>query len=100
MLGAGFCLSGSQVGVNALAAAYYPTASRATGVSWANGIGRGGSVLGSMVGGALLSIGWGLDSVFALVAVPAVLAGASMFAMGQARRRRAAVTTLVAAEAP
>jgi MFS transporter, AAHS family, 4-hydroxybenzoate transporter len=54
--GAGFCISGSQVGANALSAAFYPTASRATGVSWANAIGRSGSVLGSMVGGAMLGV--------------------------------------------
>ncbi len=35
-------------------AAYYPTSSRATGVSWANAVGRTGSVVGSMVGGYLL----------------------------------------------
>jgi AAHS family 4-hydroxybenzoate transporter-like MFS transporter len=56
VLGAGFCVSGSQVGANALSAAYYPTASRATGVSWANAVGRSGSVLGSMLGGLMLSL--------------------------------------------
>ena len=34
---AGFCVSGSQVGANALSAAFYPTECRTTGVSWANG---------------------------------------------------------------
>lgn len=90
VFGAGFCVSGSQVGANALSAAYYPTASRATGVSWANAVGRSGSVLGSMLGGAMLSLGWGLPTVFATVAVPAFIAGASMLAMG---RFRAAVRT-------
>ena len=37
---AGFCVPGGQVGANALSAAFYPTPYRATGVSWANGIGR------------------------------------------------------------
>ena len=87
VFGAGFCVSGGQVGANALAAGYYPTASRATGVSWANGVGRIGSVLGSMVGGFMLSLGWGLPAVFALVGVPAVIAGVSIFAMGQLRAR-------------
>jgi AAHS family 4-hydroxybenzoate transporter-like MFS transporter len=96
VFGAGFCISGSQVGANALAAAYYPTSSRATGVSWANGVGRSGSVVGSMVGGAMLSAGLGLDTVFAIVAVPAVLAGVSIYAMGQARRRQAAAAMLAA----
>lgn len=85
VFGAGFCVSGSQVGANALSAAYYPTASRATGVSWANAVGRGGSVLGSMLGGAMLSFGWGLPTVFAAVAIPAFVAGASMLAMGRFR---------------
>jgi len=44
VFGAGFCVSGSQVGANALAAAYYPTACRGTGVSWALGVGASCSV--------------------------------------------------------
>ena len=36
VFGAGFCVSGGQVGANALCAAFYPTSYRATGVSWAN----------------------------------------------------------------
>jgi AAHS family 4-hydroxybenzoate transporter-like MFS transporter len=86
VFGAGFCVSGSQVGVNALAAAYYPTANRATGVSWANGVGRSGSVLGSMLGGLMLSLGWGIPTVFAIVAIPAFIAGLAIFAMGLGRR--------------
>jgi len=82
---AGFGVSGSQVGANALAAAFYPTASRATGVSWASGIGRIGSVLGSMLGGTMLSLQWGLPTVFLIVALPAFAAGASMLAMGWTR---------------
>jgi AAHS family 4-hydroxybenzoate transporter-like MFS transporter len=82
VFGAGFFVSGSQVGANALAAAYYPTASRATGVSWANGVGRIGSVLGSMLGGFILSLDWGLPTVFGIVAVPTVIAGLAIFVMG------------------
>ena len=68
--------------MNALAAAYYPTANRATGVSWANGVGRIGSVLGSMLGGFMLSLGWGIPTVFAIVAIPAFIAGLAIFVMG------------------
>ena len=59
IFGVGFCVSGSQVGVNALSAAYYPTSSRATGVSWSNAVGRCGSVLGSMAGGSMLAMNLG-----------------------------------------
>lgn len=83
IFGAGFGVAGAQVGINALAAGYYPTASRATGVSWANAVGRTGSVLGSMTGGVLLSFGWDLATVFAAAAVPAFLAALAMFAKGR-----------------
>lgn len=83
IFGAGFGIAGAQVGINALAAGYYPTASRATGVSWANAVGRTGSVLGSMTGGVLLSFGWDLATVFAAAAVPAFLAALAMFAKGR-----------------
>lgn len=83
VFGAGFCIAGSQIGINALAAAYYPTASRATGVSWANGIGRSGSVVGSTVGGLLLSFNWGFETIFAVAAAPALVAGLAVFLKGR-----------------
>ena len=43
---AGFCIVGGQIAANALAAAFYPTSVRATGVGWALGIGRVGSIVG------------------------------------------------------
>jgi AAHS family 4-hydroxybenzoate transporter-like MFS transporter len=79
---AGFCISGSQVGANAFSASFYPTDCRATGVSWANGVGRIGSVLGSVGGGAMLSMNLSLPTVFLIVGAPAVVAGAAMAAMG------------------
>lgn len=82
---AGFCISGCQVGVNALASGYYPTAARATGVSWANGVGRSGSIIGSLIGGTLLALGWGGERIFLLLAIPAVFAGLAMFVMGKVR---------------
>ena len=78
---AGFCVSGGQVGVNALAAAYYPTANRATGVSWASGIGRIGSFVGVAVGGWMVSLGMALPVMFALIGIPALVACAALFAM-------------------
>lgn len=78
VFGAGFCVSGGQVGANALAAAFYPTHSRATGVAWASGIGRIGSVLGSMTGGWMLALGLGLPTVFLLVALPPLISAACL----------------------
>jgi len=72
---AGFCMSGAQTGMNAFAPGCYPTASRATGVSWMLGVGRFGSIFGSTAGGVLLGFGWGFGAVVAVLALPAALAG-------------------------
>lgn len=78
----GFCISGSQVGANALAASFYPTASRATGVSWALGAGRIGSIVGSLSGGAMLGLGWGMQGIFSLLMIPAAVAALLIYLMG------------------
>src|SRR5258705_681216 len=61
---AGFCIVGGQIAANALAATFFPTSVRATGVGWALGIGRVGSIVGPLVGGALLIAKWSPGSVF------------------------------------
>ena len=74
----GFCMSGAQTGLNAFAPTCYPTVARATGVSWMLGFGRFGSILGSMVGGILLSLGWGFGNILSILAIPAILAAIAM----------------------
>jgi AAHS family 4-hydroxybenzoate transporter-like MFS transporter len=85
VFGAGFCVSGGQVGANALTAAFYPTAYRTTGVSWALGIGRSGSIVGSLMGGAMLAQGWTLATVYGLVAIPAAISGLAILLLGVLR---------------
>ncbi|MFK0310831.1 MFS transporter [Pseudomonas sp. NPDC090233] len=80
--GMGFCISGSQVGANALAAAYYPTSARATGVGWAHGVGRIGAVCGTFGGAALLGVGLSFEVLFAVLMLPAVLAAAAIYFKG------------------
>lgn len=75
---AGFCMSGAQTGLNAFAPNCYPTMARATGVSWMLGMGRFGSILGSSIGGVLLSFGWGFTGIISLLAIPALLAGVAV----------------------
>ncbi|WP_022980180.1 aromatic acid/H+ symport family MFS transporter [Ideonella sp. B508-1] len=82
--GVGVFISGSQVGANALAASYYPTGSRATGVAWALGAGRVGSIFGSLVGGTMLGMGWGMHGIFALLMLPSALAALFIHRMGKA----------------
>ena len=48
-----------------------------------------------MVGGVLLSLGWGLDTVFSVAAVPAFIAALAMLAMASVRDRVAAPAVTV-----
>lgn len=68
---AGLCIIGGQPAVNALAASYYPTSLRSTGIGWSLGVGRIGSILGPTLGGELIRREWSNASIFATVAVPA-----------------------------
>src|ERR1700736_4318885 len=78
---AGFCIVGGQIAANALAAGFYPTSGRATGVGWALGIGRVGSIVGPLIGGALLSLKWSTASVFVAAAVAALCAALAAFSL-------------------
>jgi AAHS family 4-hydroxybenzoate transporter-like MFS transporter len=71
---AGLCVIGAQTGVNSLAAESYPTRVRSTGVGWALGIGRIGSITGPVVGGILLSSQMEMKHVFWAAAVPPLVA--------------------------
>jgi MFS transporter, AAHS family, 4-hydroxybenzoate transporter len=78
---AGVCMTAAQMSMLALATLFYPTHSRASGVSWMLGIGRFGGILGAMGGGMLIAAGHSMDSILALMAVPALIAAAALFAM-------------------
>jgi len=71
---AGFCILGGQSALNALATIFYPAALRSTGAGWALGIGRLGSILGPVIGGELMRLGWGAQSLLLAASVPAFLA--------------------------
>jgi AAHS family 4-hydroxybenzoate transporter-like MFS transporter len=80
---AGFCIVGGQIAANALAATYYPTSVRATGVGWALGIGRVGSIVGPLVGGVLLTAKWSTGSVFMAAAAAALCAALAAFSLSR-----------------
>ncbi|MCP3460184.1 MFS transporter [Bradyrhizobium sp. CCGUVB23] len=92
---AGFGVVGAQIGMNALAASLYPTEIRSTGVGWALGVGRIGSIIGPVAGGVLLGFGWTAQSVVLTAAVPAMLAGLAVIAL----RRREPALALVSSTA-
>jgi AAHS family 4-hydroxybenzoate transporter-like MFS transporter len=76
----GLLLGCASSGLIALAAIYYPVAIRSTGVGWATGIGRLGSVTGPLVVGQMVSAQWGVATIF-LAAGGSVLIGAAASAL-------------------
>jgi AAHS family 4-hydroxybenzoate transporter-like MFS transporter len=94
---AGFCLIGGQTGVNALASTFYPTFIRSTGVGWALGIGRIGSIAGPAVGGILIALKWPTSAIFIIGGVAALCAAIALFAMGRTPAARAQLAARPAA---
>lgn len=80
----GFGVVGGQIGMNAVAACTYPTAIRSTGVGWALGVGRIGSILGPVAGGAMLSLGWTSQQLILAAVAPALLAAFAVFLLRKA----------------
>ncbi|MCK8787394.1 MFS transporter [Roseomonas sp. NAR14] len=81
----GVVVQGAQAGLNALVAGFYPTAIRSTGVGWALAVGRIGSIVGPVLGGVVLSLGWSLQQIFLAGAVPALCAGLAVLVGGLMR---------------
>ena len=79
---AGFCISGGQKSVIALAAIFYPAPIRSTGVGWALGIGRVGGIGGPLLIGALLTYQLSAASLFYAAAGPMLLAGILVMLLG------------------
>ncbi|WP_236185572.1 MFS transporter [Pseudomonas juntendi] len=82
VLVAGMCVNGAQSAMPSLAARFYPTQGRATGVSWMLGIGRFGAILGAWSGATLLGLGWSFEQVLTALLVPAALATVGVVVKG------------------
>ena len=74
----GITVTSAQAGLNALSATYYPTSIRSTGVGWALGVGRIGSVVGPILGGIMLKVGWTPQQILLSIAIPAFCAGVAI----------------------
>jgi AAHS family 4-hydroxybenzoate transporter-like MFS transporter len=74
----GFFVTGAQAGINVLAASFYPTPIRSTGLGWALAVGRIGSIVGPVLAGLMLSIGWQPHQLLIAGAVPALIAASTV----------------------
>jgi AAHS family 4-hydroxybenzoate transporter-like MFS transporter len=89
---AGFFSVGAHLGLSALAGELYPTFMRATGVGWALGVGRFGSLISPVLGGLLLAWQWQVTSIFLAVALPAFLAALFVLSVGLVSSDREEIT--------
>lgn len=78
---AGFCVVGGQGGLNSLAANFYPTSVRSTGIGSALGIGRLGAIFGQPAAAALLARGLTPASLLLVASLPAAVTSLSVFAL-------------------
>jgi AAHS family 4-hydroxybenzoate transporter-like MFS transporter len=83
---AGFCVVGCQPAVYALAATYYPTYLRSTGIGWGAGIGRIGAIIGPVLAGELIRLNWSAHDLFTAAAFPALISAAVMFSLRSAMK--------------
>lgn len=74
----GIFLTAALTSMPVLAATYYPTRGRASGVAWMLGIGRFGGIAGALAGGPLLSAGFGVGNILALLAIPSFISAAAL----------------------
>ena len=77
VFGAGSGILGGQTTSNAVTAIAYPTDIRSTGVGWATGLGRVGSIIGPLLAGGLVAMSVPPQYIFYVAAVPALCAAAA-----------------------
>lgn len=75
---AGTIMNTAQSSMPALAAGYYPTQGRATGVAWMLGIGRFGGIAGSFLVAELARRHLDFATIFMVIAVPGLIAAIAL----------------------
>src|SRR5690606_11227113 len=91
----GFGVVGAQTGMNAFVAGLYPTTARATGIAWALAVGRVGSIIGSMIGGAMMIALGNPVSLFQVMAIPTALAAIALFVVNAMQGDRHPIAPVV-----
>jgi AAHS family 4-hydroxybenzoate transporter-like MFS transporter len=78
VLAAGTLMNTAQSSLPALAAAFYPTHGRATGVAWMLGLGRFGGIAGSFLVGELSRRNLSFGEIFTILAVPGLISAVAL----------------------
>ncbi len=77
----GVTLQGGYNGMWPIAAGAYPEATRATGIGWVMGIGRGGAVVGPILAGYLLAAQMSLAAILAIYCIPLAICAICAFSV-------------------
>jgi AAHS family 4-hydroxybenzoate transporter-like MFS transporter len=94
----GFFLVGGQIGLNSIAGTIYPTDVRSTGVGWALGIGRIGSIAGPVLGGFLISSHVPIRSLFVYTGIVALVCAGAIFLVSRIAMTETTATAYMTAK--
>ncbi len=86
----GFFQFGAQIGSTNYSQFYFPTAVRASGLAWVQGVSRLGALTGPLVGGRLLTLGLRPDHIFSYGAAPAAITATCLLVLARLTRDRTA----------
>lgn len=78
---AGTGVVGGQPLINSMAAVYYPTYVRSTGIGWGLGVGRAGGIIGPWLVSYFLSLDWSVRDIFLAAALPALISAVAAFSL-------------------
>ena len=93
---AGTIMNGAQSSMPALAAGFYPTQGRATGVAWMLGLGRFGGILGAFSGAFLMQAQLAFETIFTFLAVPALVSAFALMVKYWAGKRQLSTSSTLA----
>jgi MFS transporter, AAHS family, 4-hydroxybenzoate transporter len=96
---AGVLMNTAQSSMPALAAAFYPTQGRGTGVAWMLGIGRFGGIAGSFLVAELTRLHFTFGGIFATIAVAGIVSAVALM-IKQAAHPQAALSAELKATEP
>jgi AAHS family 4-hydroxybenzoate transporter-like MFS transporter len=78
---AGSCVVGGQPTINSMAAMYYPTYLRSTGIGWSLGIGRAGAIMGPWLVGRFQAANWSVEDILLSAAIPALISAVTVLSL-------------------
>ena len=88
----GFFVIGVQLSLNAYITNFFPTSIRGTGVGWSQVVGRSGSLVGPLIGGALVAQGMAPNQLFQISSIAPLLACVCLLVFAKISVRGASVS--------